>query len=258
MSVTNERGVLSPDVPAHVQIYRQMRSEILDGLWIGTQFPGERALAERFGVSAVTSRAALERLAAEGLVERRRGHGTVVIAEPSGAPQSPHLYMFPPPPTLPKDMKYSLIQSGVDIAPAAACAELGVPAGSRLWQATRLLSRGRQPFMVSHNVQRPEVGERHQVKRLKSLPMASILESEGVKLATLRRQIFVGTAPPLVARHLGISIETPALIFVLVLRDEGGKTIEWVRNFVHPDFAGPDEVRDLHTGHWVPIDQVEG
>jgi len=40
-------------------------AEILDGLWIGRHdFPSERDVAERFGVSVITSRAALDRLEA--------------------------------------------------------------------------------------------------------------------------------------------------------------------------------------------------
>ena len=63
-----------PCRPLQHQIYLQVRSEIEDGLWLDRDdFPGERDLADRYGVSVITTRAALDRLADEGWVERRRG-----------------------------------------------------------------------------------------------------------------------------------------------------------------------------------------
>ena len=57
---------MNPDVPLHYQIYQQMRAEIEDGLWTGRDdFPGEEDLAQRFGVSVITTRKALTRLAEE-------------------------------------------------------------------------------------------------------------------------------------------------------------------------------------------------
>ena len=53
-----------PAVPLQHQIYLQVRSEIEDGLWLDRDdFPGERDLADRYGVSVITTRAALDRLA---------------------------------------------------------------------------------------------------------------------------------------------------------------------------------------------------
>src|SRR5690606_20172913 len=44
----------------------------------GTLMPSEAELVERFGVSRITAKRALDDLAAEGLVARRRGRGTMV------------------------------------------------------------------------------------------------------------------------------------------------------------------------------------
>lgn len=46
----------------------------------GTRLPAERALAERHGVSRATVRDAIASLVARGLLERRRGDGTYVVA----------------------------------------------------------------------------------------------------------------------------------------------------------------------------------
>src|SRR3954465_251348 len=76
-----------PAVALHHQLYVQLRDEIADGMWIGRDdFPGEKELARRFGVSVITSKAALDRLAQEGGVERRRGRGPRAVRYDAALP----------------------------------------------------------------------------------------------------------------------------------------------------------------------------
>ncbi|WP_349826796.1 UTRA domain-containing protein [Brevibacterium litoralis] len=64
-------------------IAEELRAEIGDGtLRRGERLPGEMALAERFGVNRHTARQAIATLAADGLVESRRGSGTFVTGSP--------------------------------------------------------------------------------------------------------------------------------------------------------------------------------
>ena len=62
----------------------KVRDELLDAIRAGDftdgRLPPESALAAQLGVSRTTVRAALQSLAADGLVTRRRRHGTVVNA----------------------------------------------------------------------------------------------------------------------------------------------------------------------------------
>lgn len=66
-------------MPRYVEVAAALKAEITErGLVPGDALPTESQLTERFRVSRFTVREALRRLAAEGLVERRRGSGTVV------------------------------------------------------------------------------------------------------------------------------------------------------------------------------------
>lgn len=57
-------------------VMRQMETALLDGSWpAGTRLPAERALAQQYGVSRNTIREAIQRLAARGLLQSRRGAG---------------------------------------------------------------------------------------------------------------------------------------------------------------------------------------
>lgn len=62
----------------------RLRRDLVAGRWpSGRRLPAERRLATDYGVARVTVRAALDQLAAEGLVERRRGSGTWPLARPT-------------------------------------------------------------------------------------------------------------------------------------------------------------------------------
>jgi GntR family transcriptional regulator len=61
------------------RIAQELKSDIESGVYAdGDHFPSESALQEHYGVSRVTIRTALALLHEEGLIERRRGSGTVV------------------------------------------------------------------------------------------------------------------------------------------------------------------------------------
>lgn len=67
-------------------IERQLESALLEGRWgVFERLPSERGLAEAFGVNRATVRAALRALAGRGILETRRGSGTVVRVLPGDA-----------------------------------------------------------------------------------------------------------------------------------------------------------------------------
>lgn len=80
----------SSTTPLYQQLRDQIRQRIFSGsLPAGTRLPPERALANTLGVNRTTVVNAYRELAAEGLVEGRVGHGTVVMASPSPPPEGP-------------------------------------------------------------------------------------------------------------------------------------------------------------------------
>jgi len=66
-------------LPYYQQLYNILRDEIVSGRWKpGDMMPSETEMIERFDVSRITVRQALELLVEEGLIYRRRGRGTFV------------------------------------------------------------------------------------------------------------------------------------------------------------------------------------
>src|SRR5690606_26121958 len=61
------------------RLYLPLRVEVLTGEpAVDARLPSESALAQEHGVSRVTVRRALDRLAGDGMIERRPGSGTFV------------------------------------------------------------------------------------------------------------------------------------------------------------------------------------
>ena len=74
--------------PLYQQLRDQIRRRILSGsLPPGTKLPPERTLANTLGINRTTVVNAYRELAAEGLVEGRVGHGTVVLEPPAPPPR---------------------------------------------------------------------------------------------------------------------------------------------------------------------------
>jgi GntR family transcriptional regulator len=70
-------------LPLYLQLARHLRTLIVEGrLTDQDALPGERELAEVFGVSRVTVRKALRELIAEGLLHQRQGAGTFINRSP--------------------------------------------------------------------------------------------------------------------------------------------------------------------------------
>ena len=66
-------------LPAYYQIARDLRQRIAGGEWrTGSQLPSEPQLAQQYDVSRMTMRQAVQELAKEGVLLRRRGAGTFV------------------------------------------------------------------------------------------------------------------------------------------------------------------------------------
>lgn len=68
------------EVHLYQTIYDSLRKEIAEGKYtVGMRLPTERELCERFDVSRITAKRALDMLADDGIVERAKGKGTYVV-----------------------------------------------------------------------------------------------------------------------------------------------------------------------------------
>lgn len=243
--------VLDSDVPLYHQIYLHLRAEIADGRWVGRDdFPGEVDVARQFGVSVITSRKALTRLADDGYIERSRGKRTRVVRLPDETATGRGPSIFHTDAKVTRPFTYQVLQRGAAIAPVESCRAFGMPPGSQLWLCRRLRSFEGKPHSVTLNVQPLALGRRVPAAKLARLPMTQILRDMGIRFATLRRRVTASLAPPDVARHLGMTLNDPTLVYTFTHHDHDDAVVQWVRIWVRSDVPSPDEEFDYTTRTW--------
>src|SRR5258708_28131697 len=135
--------------PLYHQVYLVLRDKIVSGAYgADGLLPGEPALVQQFGVSRITVKRALNDLAAEGFVRRRRGLGTRVVSAGAGKPRAAHM----------AGLIENLIIMGVAadgrltefayvLPPDDARRGLGLPRGARAQRAARVRSHAGVPVL---------------------------------------------------------------------------------------------------------------
>ena len=214
---------------------RDLVLDLIEQLEVGEAIPSERQLSIDLGVSRLTVRAALDDLAREGYLVRRRGSGTFV-SEPK---LSQELTMT----SFTDDMRRR------GMRPASRTIELRTsPAGARLGRILHvspsepivIASRLRLADGETMAIETLHVRERH-VPRLSA---ADLEEASFYELLSDRYGIdIVGgthTIEPTVtdeeeSEALGVPLHSPAIRFERVTHSESGETVEFVESLYRGD-----------------------
>jgi GntR family transcriptional regulator len=213
---------------------RQQVLDLIERLGVGNAIPSERQLSADLGVSRLTVRAALDDLAREGYLVRRRGSGTYV--------QQPKIAQELTMTSFSEDMR-----------------RRGMAPGSRTLSMTRELAGARlgrvlrvspsEEILVIKRLRLAD-GETMAIETL-HLPAALVPGLEPQDLAgsfyELVRDrygvvIVAGTQAiePTVTNEeesnaLGVPLHSPAFLFERTSRDESGRTVEFVQSVYRGD-----------------------
>lgn len=134
--------------PAYVQLVNLLKQSVAAGaLRPGDQLPSEAQLCQRFGVSPMTVRRAINILADQGVVSAQQGKGTYVRAVAMGEATFalnglPGLFGNQ------ADTVVRLLETRVIKADEVTAARLALPPGSRVIFIRRLLFSGGEPAFV--------------------------------------------------------------------------------------------------------------
>ena len=70
------------------------------------------------------------------------------------------------------------------------------------------------------------------------------------------RRVSASLAPPEVARHLGLTLNDPTLVYTFTHHDAADAIVQWVRIWVRFDEPAPDEVFSYETRTWSASDAM--
>jgi GntR family transcriptional regulator len=219
------------------RLYLLLKERIATGaLAVGERLPGEPQLATSHGLSRVTVRRALDGLARDGLIRRQPGAGTYVRASERPQPLTGDLSnMLAHLAAMGRDTEVRLLAFSYGEPPAAVAEALGLAPGERTQHALRVRRMDGQPFsyLATHVPER--IGRTFGEADLAATPMLTLLEHSGIVADRAEQTITATLAAPEAAAALEVEIGAPLLSLTRVVRDAGGRGVEYLAALYRPD-----------------------
>lgn len=202
--------------PLYYQMYTLLKNRILDGsIAHGTQMPTEQQLAEAFNVSRITAKRAMDELAADELVERRRGKGSHVThhydPEPVHAPLTGMLEKLA---SMGRDTKIKVLDIGMLIPPGDIKVELGLGDNEKAHRVVRVRSSADgEPF--AHYISWT-VGSEHIFSKeaLQTRVRYDIMKDDGNVVSRIDQNLTAVPAQDFIASELDMKVGDPVLMLV--------------------------------------------
>lgn len=236
-----QREALSKEspTPLYFQLYKLLNTCILDGSFEhGMRMPTEKELSRDFDISRITAKRALDELAAEALVDRRRGRGTHVTyqykPEPVNAPLTGVLQEIE---SIARQSTAIILDCAMLQPPQDIRNELGLKVGETALYLERVReSEGlRFAYYVSwtRNVKKPR-----NPKILEKMPRLAWFRQNGLEITHVK-QIFNATgASDKAAEALGVKPDSPLLSLKRRSFNDASGTeqmVDYLQVYYHPD-----------------------
>jgi GntR family transcriptional regulator len=223
--------------PLYHQIYVLLREQILSGVYgAEARVPTEQALSLRFGVSRITAKRALDELAADGLVVRRRGRGTSVASVLPTRPFNANLSgLLENLLMLGLKTSVEILEFGYQAAPEDVRAALGLPPGAQVQRAVRVRSLDGAPLSYTTSFVPADLGRAYDRSDLATKPLLALLERAGCLIGGAEQTIGAALADTVVAPRLGVRVGSPLLTITRTVADQTGRPVEHIHILYRPD-----------------------
>lgn len=229
--------VLRSGLPLHEQISSWLRGEIDAGRLVAdAQLPSEHDLTERFGVSRVTVRRALQTLEADGLIYRRQGLGSFVCDRrvPYGLVR---LTDFA------QDVgraglvaRSTILHRATEPCPPEVAERLAVDSGRPVLRLDRLRLGDGEPLAMDRTWLTPFYAQLLEEHDLAQETIYGVLERKyGIPVLSGRYRITASSADTSVARVLGTRVGAPLLVIERTSRTVGERPVYFQRRFYRSD-----------------------
>ena len=193
---------------------------------IGSPLPGEKALAQEFGVARMTIRKALDLLVSWGLVERRHGSGTFVSRKDVHHETTNLTGLVEVLRQQGKEVQSKVLQFEVMPAPPAIASQLRIQVDERIYFSRRVRYVDGKPLMLEDSFM--------PVKLFRNLSLAHL---EGSKFD------YIEQTPLLRITSLSYSDSGEFLNYSVMFRNTSDYQVDYHLRRIHPDdlLAHPPE-----------------
>lgn len=234
-------GRLSVDTdlptPLYHQIYLILREQISSGAYdISARLPTESEISASYSVSRITAKRALDELADEGLVVRRRGRGTQVVRRIAAASLEANIS------GLIENLLAVGLETSVDVlefgyGPAAPTVReaLALAEGEEVQRAVRVRRHEGTPLSYSTSWVPATIGRAFNARDLSRKPLLALLEKAGCLVGSADQTVSAVLAEPAVARALEVRVGSPLLSVVRTVFDQRGRPVEHISILYRPD-----------------------
>jgi GntR family transcriptional regulator len=221
----------SPQPHRYHQVYLALRQRITAGVYSrNALIPGERDLAEEFGVARVTVRAALSALERENLVLREQGRGTIVLGPENDIPSKKDEtagfdLLFDSILTMGLRTKVAVIDLGATQAPNYVAQILGTDPQAVVFRVIRVRFLDHIPVSYSAAWMAPDLAQGLTKSSLTARPLLTLLSEQGIQINKADESISACAADIDIAAALNVAIGSPLLWVRRVAFDRNGAAV---------------------------------
>ncbi len=225
--------------PRYREVADALQRQIAGELGPHDRLASERDIADRFGLSRMTARQAVELLVRRGVVYRRPGSGTYV-SPPRVVHSLERLAGFS------EQMRLQGVHpSGrvlemrcTDAPDPAAGRALGLAAGDAAWMVRRLRYGDGEPLLLETFWVPREVCPELDADELAEQSLYAVMQSRyGIEPVSAETSLEPAALDAGDARHLTVRPGAPAILVVRTTRDADGRAIEVARDLYRGDRA---------------------
>lgn len=211
--------------PLYQRVFNTLREEILSGLYDAESvLPSEKQLEERFGVSRITIRRAVQELEGAGLAERAKGRVTRLPERraPILADVDDELANML---AAVSDLETSVHHFRWLAANKELADTLQIPRGEKILWIVRSRARKGQPVMHSVLYLPLWAGQGLSRDDLVSKPIVELVRQRGIRLASGEQTMSAAPCPEDVAPRLGLAPGDPVFFIRRLIRDANDRPV---------------------------------
>lgn len=214
-------------VPLYHQIFTQLRDEIVSGVRpYGAPVPTEQELSDNFSVSRITARRALQELASQGFVVRKRRIGSHVSYRTPTRPLEASLTKAVDSLlTFGRSTRVTVKQIATGPVGPAVARLLDIDPQTPMIRGVRIRWLDNEPLGYVVSFVPTEMGDIVTQNSLEEKPILELLRDAGLKVDAAQQIIAATAAEPHIAQDLKVDVLSPLLRITRSFTDAQGKPL---------------------------------